>query len=240
MKRVFVLIFLSLLLICNCACNQNQSEYKCPDCEKVIDKTVKFCPNCGYSLEENSTMDTSLNNDAEKIEPESKTNFELICDAIKENNNHFVIGTLMGGNVYLSTENDKIIVKASLGQSTRPGANPHEKNYTSVDFKVSIDKDGLGEGSCVLTYEETRVVDHMAKVTARKRSTAIFDVKITNVGDKIEYRDYKIYYDNQQSYTKDLSGGISYNDSYLLLCKVQCAESILELALESFYSIVNE
>lgn len=190
----------------------------------------------------NSANNNSNNSNDNAVfpKPEEKSNFELICEAINDNDNYLVIGTLMYDDIYLSVSNGKIIISVSADQSIRHGVNPHERNDTSVEFKVTVNNDGSCEGSCVLIYKEIRVVDHIAKTTTYKKSTAIFDAKIKDIGDASNYRDYRIYYDNNNSFTKDSSGNVSYYDDYLSLCKEHYAEGILHLALESFYSIVNE
>lgn len=170
----------------------------------------------------------------------STTNFQVIYDLIQENDNVLAIGTLMNEDICISTLNDKIIVSVSASQSTRYGINPHEHNDTSVDFNVEIDKNGNGIGSCILIYKEIRVVNHTTQNTMYKKSTAVFNAKITNLGDAVDYREYKIYYDNEKSYTQSSPGGISYYDDYLSLCKEYYVEGILQLALESFYSLINE
>ena len=188
-----------------------------------------------------STNNSNNNNDNTAVsKPEEKSNFELICEAIKENDNYLVIGALMYEDIYLSVSNNKIIISVSADQSIQHGILAHEHNDTSVQFKVTVNSDGSCEGSCILIYKEIRVIDHTTKTTKLKRSTAIFDAKITDIGDASNYRDYKIYYDNDNSFTKDLSGSVSYYDDYLSLCKEHYAEGILQLALESFYSIINE
>ena len=189
-----------------------------------------------------SNNNNSNNNDGNTAlpNPEEKSNFELICEEINNNDNYLVIGTLMYDDIYLSVSNGKIIISVSADQSIRHGVNPHESNDTSVEFKVTVNSDGSCEGSCVLIYKEIRVVNHVTKTTTYKKSTAVFDAKITDIGDALNYRDYKIYYDNNNSFTKDSSGSVSYYDDYLSLCKEHYAEGILQLALESFYSIINE
>ena len=248
MKRIILCMLLIALIICCVGCN-NSDNLQCQSCGESFSNTSKFCPNCGTSLEtlpnnndENRTNnENDIGNDADNVvsTPAENTNFQLIYDAIKENDNRLVIGSLMNEDIYLSTSGDKIIVNVSAEQSSRYGINPHEHNDTSVVFQVSINKDGSGEGSCILIYKEIRVVDHTTKTTTYKKSTAVFDTKITNIGDKVDYREYKIYYDNEKTYTED-SSGKSYYNSYLSMCKEHYAEGVLQLALESFYSIINE
>ena len=225
-KMISLLLCLCLVLICT------SSFIACSNDNR--DKAGTQSPS------QNSGDNNSTNNNTIVTEPEEKSNFDLICEVINDNDNYLVIGTLMYDNIYLSLSNGKIMIRVSAHQSVRHGINPHEHNDTSVEFKVSVNNDGSCEGSCVLIYEEIRLVDHIAKTTTRKKSTAVFDAKITDIGDASNYRDYRIYYDNNKSFTKDSSGNVSYYDDYLSLCKEHYAEGILQLALESFYSIVNE
>lgn len=233
MKKITALLLcLCLLMICATslvACSNDQA-----------DKTGTQTPNQNGGVENGNTNSCNSNNTSVVPKPEEKSNFELICEAINENDNYLVIGTLMYDDVCLSVSDNKIIISVSADQSIRHGINPREHNDTSVKFKVTVSNDGSCEGSCVLIYEETRVVNHTIKTTTYKKSTAIFDAKITDIGDASNYRDYKIYYNNNNSFTKDSSGNVSYYDDYLSLCKEHYAEGILQLALESFYSIINE
>ena len=163
----------------------------------------------------------------------------MIYDAIKARNNRYVIGTLMHKDVFLSTSNDRIIISVKADQSNQKLG--YWVEYLEVELKISIGEDGRGEGYCTYTYRKKVNSNHQYVTSTSITSTAQFNVRITNIGDEIEYMDYRIYYDHDNSYTRNnLTGGISYYDEYLSLCKEYYVEAILELALESFYSIVNE
>ncbi len=204
------------------------------------------CYSCGREkteelpIKEPANNNNGSDNTTEPPIENSTTNFQVIYDLIQEKDNVLVIGSLMNEDICISTLNDKIIVSVSASQSTRYGVNPHEHNDTSIDFNVEIDKNGNGIGTCILIYKEIRVVNHRTQTTMYKKSTAVFDAKITSLGDAVDYRDYKIYYNSEKSYTQSQSGSISYYDDYLTLCKEHYAEGILQLALESFYILINE
>lgn len=247
-KLISLLLCLCLILVCVSsfvACSNDDSDETAiqpPSQNGGSVENENQSSNGNENSSNNSTNNNSNNSNGNTVlpKPEEKSNFELICEEIINNDNYLVIGTLMYDDIYLSVSNGKIIISVSADQSIRHGVNPHEHNDTSVEFKVTVNNDGSCEGSCVLIYKEIRVVNHVTKTTTYKKSTAVFDAKITNIGDASNYRDYKIYYDNNNSFTKDSSGNVSYYDDYLSLCKEHYAEGILQLALESFYSIVNE
>lgn len=167
------------------------------------------------------------------------SNFQIIYETITRNNNRIVIGNLLSEDIVLTTKNNQIHICVSADSYSNNLINQTKENL-EIALLVSINSNGRGTGACEYLQWKQRCIDHQYQYVSNVETSAKFDVKIDNIGDSVDYRDYNIYYDKDGTYSYDrLSKEKSYYNTYVSLCKEQYVQAIIELALESFNIIVN-
>ena len=177
------------------------------------------------------------NQDTEDSKPVS--NYQIIYETIVLNNNNIVIGTLMNEEIALTTKDNQLVI-CVIADSYSHNVINQTKESLDVELEIVISSNGRGNGNCEYSYWKQRNINHQYQYVTNLTTTVTFDVKIANIGDTMDYRDYNVYYDNENTYTYDkISKQKSYYDSYVSLCKEQYVQAIMELALESFNIIVN-